>query len=288
MTITQQIATAVAIQGGEGSFHDLAARQWFGPDSQRVRCDTFPELFTKLNSGEVGFGAVAIENSVAGTLLPNYAQLRNSDLKIIGEVYLRIEHHLQALPGQRLEDIREVRSHPMALMQCSSFLDSCPHIKVVESHDTADSSRIIREQVSPGVAAIASRRAAEIYGLQILAEGIENNPRNYTRFLILGHPGRLNGHHAPPSKASLSFKLAHKVGSLAQVLMVLSSHGMNLCKIQSLPVVGKEWEYFFHIDLEFEVYEQYRRSLEAINHLVDGLGILGEYPRGEKRLENRE
>ncbi|MDX1906117.1 MAG: prephenate dehydratase [Bacteroidia bacterium] len=272
----------IAIQGFKGSFHELAARKYFGDDITLEMCDTFPRLFRHLAQGTAHLGVVAIENSVAGTILPNYSLLRNTGFVIAGEVYLRIEQNLMALPGQRLEDIREVHSHPMALQQCMQFLDAHPHIRLVESADTAASAIWIRENNLTGVAAIASRLAAEQQHLEILAPGIETNKRNFTRFWILADPETAPTLAPAPDKSSLCFNLVHKVGSLAQILLVLGSHGMNLTKIQSLPIVGHEWEYFFHLDVEFEDLAQFQRALAAITPLVNDLQILGTYPRGSK------
>jgi prephenate dehydratase len=275
-------AHRIAIQGEKGAFHELAARRYFGPTLTLEMCETFPLLFRALAQGQAGYGVIAIENSVAGTLLPNYAMLRDSTLTIIGEVYLRIEHCLMALPGQRISDLREVHSHPMALAQCQHFFHAYPTLRLVEHPDTAGAARWISSERLDGVAAIASRLAADHYQLDLLAEGIEDNPRNFTRFLIVLDQQEAATLDLSPDKASLCFNLLHKVGSLSQVLLVLSSHGINLTKIQSLPIVGTEWEYFFHIDLEFDDHAQYRRGLAAITPLVNDLRILGEYPRGDK------
>ncbi len=278
LTATQPIA----IQGISGSYHEIAARRFFGPEIELEMCDSFPELFQSMEQDRAGFGVVAIENTVAGTLLPNYALLRNSDFRVIGEVFLRIEHCLMALHGQSIEEITEVHSHPMAILQCQEFFKQYPAIRLVERVDTAASAEWIQQEQKQGVAAIASERAADYFGLEILSRGIETHKRNFTRFLIIAPPQTDAFALGTPDKASLCFSLAHEVGSLAQILLVLSSHGMNLTKIQSSPIVGQEWQYFFHIDLEYKSYDQYRRSLQAIQHLVGELKILGEYPRGEK------
>ena len=272
----------IAIQGERGAFHELAARQYFGPEIELEMCETFPLLFRAMEGQAAHYAVVAIENSVAGTILPNYAMLRESQLTIIGEVYLRIEHCLMARPGQRIEDLTEVHSHPMALAQCQQFFRQHPHLRLVEHPDTAGAARWISTENLDGVAAVASRLASEHYDLPMLAEGIEDNPRNFTRFLILLEGEQAAQLDLKPDKASLCFNLLHKVGSLSQILLVLGSHGMNLTKIQSLPIVGTEWEYFFHIDLEYNDHEQYLRSLAAISPLVGDLHILGEYPRGDK------
>lgn len=278
LTATQPIA----IQGISGSYHEIAARSFFGADINLEMCDSFPELFQRIEDKQAGFGVVAIENTVAGTILPNYALLRNSEFRVLGEVYLRIQHCLMALPGQSLSDIREAHSHPMAILQCHKYFKQYPEIRLVESVDTAASAEYIQREQKTGMAAIASSLAAERFGLEILAKGIETHKRNFTRFLVISRENPVTYMLGAPDKASLCFSLDHEVGSLAQILLVLSSHGMNLTKIQSSPIVGSEWQYFFHIDLEFDQYEQYKRSLDAIQHLVGELKILGEYARGVK------
>ena len=235
----------IAIQGIPGAFHEIAARQFFGEDITLEACDSFPILFRALKKGKADYGVMAIENSVAGTILPNYALLRNSNYTIIGEIYLRIEHHLMALPGQKIEDITEVFSHPMAILQCQEFFEEYHHIKLIELIDTAESAQRIQNNQMWGKAAIASELASQHYGLEILHRGIETNKRNFTRFFILKKNDEIKLDLNSINKASLCFNLTHKVGSLSQILLVLSSHGMNLTKIQSLPVVGSEWQYFF-------------------------------------------
>lgn len=276
----------IAIQGVQGSYHEIAARQFFGPGVELEMCDSFPRLFRSLSAGKARYGVVAIENTVAGTLLPNYALLRESPYRIIGETYLRIAHQLMALPGRSIEEIEEVRSHPMALQQCHAFFARYPHLRLVEDTDTAGSAEWIARTQATRTAAVASRLAAEHYGLEVIAADIEDHPHNFTRFLIILEEKAARRLPLEPDKASLCFHLAHRVGSLSQILLVLSSHGMNLTKIQSLPLVGQEWEYFFHIDLEFDAFAQYQRALAAIEPLVDALTILGEYPRGDKPRMN--
>jgi prephenate dehydratase len=277
----EQVLT-VAIQGERGSNHHVAAEQFFGPGIRLDAQGSVPALVRAMEQDPARAGLMAIENSLAGALLPNYALLRGAPLAIVGEVYLRISHCLMALPGQQLSEIREVHSHPMALLQCDAFLDRHPHLRLVENPDTAGAARWIAEEGLRGMAAIASEAAAAIYGLELLASGIETNPRNFTRFLVLAHRERAAAFALSPDKASLCFHLSHEVGNLAQVLLILSSHGMNLTKIQSLPLVGREWEYFFHIDLEYDEHAQYQRALAAIRPRVQALQVLGEYARGEK------
>jgi len=253
-------------------------------------CDSFPRLFRSLHTGKADYGIMAIENSVAGSILPNYALLRESQFTILGEVYLRIKHNLLVLPGTSLAEISEIHSHPMALNQCHKFLGKYPQIKLVEREDTALSAKHIRDRQSAHIAAIASTRAASCYDLNILAEGIEDNPRNFTRFLILVPQDDRLLEENPKEKASLCFNLAkmsQKVGSLSGILSILGHYDMNLTKIQSLPLIGQEWQYFFHIDLEFDAYDRYLQALNAIRPLVSELKILGEYPRGNKHSVDR-
>jgi len=275
----------IAIQGVKGAFHEIAARKFFGNNIELEMCDSFPRLFRGLDQKRAQLGVMAIENSVAGTLLPNYALLRESSYTIIGEVYLRIKHNLMALPSQSLDQLREIHSHPMALLQCESFLGKYPQIKLVESEDTALSAKLIQVRQKQGIAAIASEICAEYYNLEIIESGIETNKRNFTRFLIIVDQRQAQEWFRKPDKASLCFNLAkmsQKVGSLAGILSILGHYGMNLTKIQSLPILGQEWQYFFHIDLEFDQYDRYQQALDAIRPLVSELKILGEYARGDQ------
>ncbi|MEL6674184.1 MAG: prephenate dehydratase domain-containing protein [Bacteroidota bacterium] len=273
----------IAIQGVSGSFHEIAARKFFGEAIELSMCNSFPALFDCLEEGKADYGVMAIENTVAGTLLPNYALLRNSQYRVIGEIYLRIQHNLMSMPGQRLEALTEVHSHPMALQQCKVFLKQHPHIRLIEREDTAGSAEWIQQGRRKGVAAIASTAAARHFELEVLAAGIEDNPLNFTRFLVLAPEDQSKRRTQQADKASLCFSLGHEVGCLSQVLLILSAHGLNLSKIQSLPIVGRAWEYFFHVDLEFEQIEQFERCLLAIGHLAKDLKILGIYPRGDRK-----
>ncbi len=282
MKTAQIIAQKVAIQGYHASYHELAAKQFFGQEVDMDMCPSFQHLFLSMQKNRSTYAVMAIENSLAGTILPNYVLLRNSGLVIIGEVYLRIDHQLMALPGHKLEDIREIHSHPMALAQCGRFLQRYPHIRIVEKGDTAGSAEEIARGKLEGVAAIASREAAELHGLEILATDIEDNKRNFTRFLVLSMPEQALKHQLEPQKASICFNLKHEKGCLAQVLLSLAALDLNLTKIQSSPIPGREWQYFFHIDLEFEDFSKYQRAMVAINPLVEQYHCLGEYPRGEK------
>lgn len=275
----------VSIQGFPGSFHDMAARKYFpGREIQILSCATFKEAFDCVRDKKAGVAMVAIENSLAGSLLPNYALLKNSGLQIHGELFLRIEQNLMALPGQKLEDIEEVQSHPMAIIQCEEFLEPLREkgVRIVDTIDTALSAREISHKKLKGVAALASALAAEMYGLEIIQEGVETNKKNFTRFLALSPEGH-DLPEASASKASLCFSLPHKVGSLAQILSMLAFYNINLTKIQSTPIIGKEWEYFFYVDVYFEDYQRYLQALSAIRPLVDQLTILGEYPGGKNQ-----
>lgn len=269
----------VAIQGGLGAYHDIAARNYFGEEIEIVPCHTFKDIFSKAQKDELLIGIMAIENTIAGGLLLNHDLLKINNLKIAGEHKLRISHTLSALPGQSLQDIKEIVSHPMALMQCSDFIESLPHVKIVEHEDTALAAKAIMENNTPGVAAICSKLAAEVYHLEIIREGIETNKRNFTRFLVLAHDEMIPEirKSSDIDKASLVFVLPHSEGSLSRVLSVLSFYDINLTRIQSLPIIGREWEYQFYIDLTFSNFERYRQSIKAILPLVGNLKVLGEY-----------
>jgi prephenate dehydratase len=271
----------VAIQGFEASFHEIAALQFFGSDIETVECATFPKLFDVMKKGEAAFAICAIENSLAGSILPNYASLRNSDLKIFGEVYLQIEMNLMALPNQSIEQIEEIHSHPMALLQCRNYFDNYPNIQLVESNDTALSAKEIKQNHIKHRAAVASKRAAQVFDLEIISADIHDNKRNFTRFLALA-PSHAELVSATINKSSISFRAHHTAGSLANVLTSVGNHNINLTKIQSLPVIGEEWQYYMYADLEFDDIDAYRKMLIEIESLTKELKILGEYKQGEK------
>lgn len=277
----------VAIQGIAGCFHDIASREYFRDEEiEIVPCETFKDVFASIKKDPNIIGAVAIENTIAGSLLNNHNLLKESGLKIAGEQKLRIKHNLVAIPGQKIEDIHEVHSHPIALMQCGDFLQTNKHIKAIESDDTASSARRVAQEKSLGVAAICGELAAQIYGLEILERGIETNKRNFTRFLIVGDPWVVDElkKGKEPNKASLVFTLPHEEGSLAKVLSILSYYDNNLSKIQSMPLVGREWEYQFFISLSFKEYIRYKQALNAIEPLTKDLQILGEYQEGRQTV----
>lgn len=270
----------VAIQGVAGCFHDAAARQYFaGQQIKTLPCETFREMFSRLQADASLLGIVAIENTIAGSLLQNHELLRQSNMTIIGEQKIYISHAIAALPGQDLHDLHEVNSHPMALRQCEQYLQHHPWMKVVETNDTAGSAKAIAEKGLKGHAAVCGRYAAERYGLQVLEDDIQTNKRNFTRFLVITNPDLAAElkQDKPVNKASLAFTLPHTQGSLSAVLTILSFYGMNLTKIQSLPIIGREWEYRFYIDLTFNDYTRYRQSLDAVRPLINDFKNLGEY-----------
>lgn len=273
----------IAIQGSYGAFHELAAKYYFeGEDIEIIPRDTFKEVMSTLKKKQADFGIMAIENTVAGSILPNYNLLRQSSKKVIGEIYLRIKQNLVALPGQNIEDLSEVYSHPMAILQCQQFFEQYPQIKLIDSIDTAISASDISDKRLEGVGAIASSLAAEMYGLEILSSEIETNKMNYTRFLILQlDDGQGNGIEVEEvNKSSITFALAHQIGSLSKILSILSYYDINLSKIQSMPIIGKEWEYQFFVDVEFDEYKRYQQSLTAVEPFTSDLCILGEYKKG--------
>ena len=271
----------IAIQGIQGSFHHIVANEFFGKDIRLVECMSFTEIPVLLKNGEVDSAVMAIENSIAGAILPNYALIDEYDLGIEGEVYINIHHHLMALPGQKLEDIKEVWSHPMALLQCRNFFRSRPHIKLIEEKDTAEVARRIQQKQIPGVAAIASNMAAELFGLEIIADDIQTIKNNSTRFFILKkdlsspyHPSNVA---SVKDKSSIKFVTKHNKGSLAEILDIFAKHDINLTKIQSLPIIEKPWSYAFFIDLVIDDFVLYKNALHLISKKVNHLKILGEY-----------
>ena len=269
----------IAIQGIRGAFHEVAARRFYGNEAAIVPALTFQELFQITEAGrQCDAAIVAIENSLAGSILGNYKLLKNSSLTIVGEVLLPIGQHLMALPGVRLEDLTEVHSHPMALAQCELFLRRYPHLRLVEADDTAASAERIQRNQTRHIAAIASDLAAEIYGLEIIAPNIEDDQSNTTRFLALVPP-EMSSKYATstPNKASICFVTPHKPGALSYVLGMMAYHGANLTKIQSLPVEGKIWEYRFFVDYIFEQETDHQRILKNLTDNVTDLQILGTY-----------
>ena len=269
----------VAIQGVKGCFHEQAARQFYQDHGhivpEIVECATFNGLYRSMDLGEADAAVMAIENTVSGGLLPNFELLRKYDRKIRGEVFLRIQQNLMALPGQTIEDIKEVRTHYMAINQTREFFKNYPWIRLVESEDTAKSAAEVAQLGLKGVGAVASELAAQLYGLEILAGSIETYKQNFTRFLIFDDA--LEVDTTKVNKASMCFTLSHTPGSLAHVLTILSFYGMNLTRIQSLPIPGQEWQYFFYVDIKFDDHMRYEQALAAVRPLMEDLNILGEY-----------
>lgn len=270
----------IAIQGIIGSFHDIAAHQYFeGEQIQLICCQTFEEVFEAMKADPTTLALVAIENTIAGSLLHNYELLRESDVTIVGEHKLHIQHSISCLPEDDWNTLTEVHSHPVALMQCRNFLSKHPGIAAVEDEDTAGSAEKINRLQKKHWAAICHSDAARYYGLKVLEDSIEDNKHNYTRFLVLSNPMKADFLRPinEADKASLVFSLPHEEGSLSKILTILSFYGINLTKIQSLPVIGHEWEYLFYVDVTYTDFIRYRQSIDAIIPLTKELKILGEY-----------
>ena len=269
----------IAIQGVKGCFHEQAARLFYEEHGhivpEIVECSTFDGLYKSMDEGVADAAVMAIENTVSGGLLPNFELLRKYDRKIKGEVFLRIQQNLMALPGQRIEDIKEVRTHYMAINQTRQFFKDYPWIRLVESEDTAKSAADVAREGLKGVGAVASMLAADLYGLEVMAESIETYKQNFTRFLVLDDSIQVD--NGKVNKASMCFTLSHTPGSLAHVLTILSFYGMNLTRIQPLPIPGQEWQYFFYVDIKFDNYVRYEQAVAAVRPLMEDLNVLGEY-----------
>lgn len=266
----------IAIQGIKGSFHHIVSLNFYGETHKIKECLTFDETVASLFDNTAETAILALENSIAGSILPNYALIDNNNLHIVGEQYLDIQHQLMALPNQTIADIKEVHSHPMALLQCKSFFKDYPHIKLVEDKDTADVARKIEAQQTKGIAAIASALAAEIFNLEILAESIQTIKQNQTRFAIV-KTQPIENHKSEINKASLKFELDHKRGSLASILNVMSDCKLNLTKIQSLPKIETPWKYSFFVDVTFETYEDFEKASSIMKIMATHFKILGTY-----------
>ncbi|MEJ6674905.1 MAG: prephenate dehydratase [Flavobacteriales bacterium] len=272
---------SIAIQGAEGSNHHKVARDFYGASIQLIECMSFDGLVASLLEGSAVLGVMAIENTIAGSIIPNYALIDKNNLHIIGEEYLNIHHHLMALQGQDIMDIKEVWSHPMALLQCKEFFKKHPHIKLVEDVDTAEVAKRISKENLIGIAAIAPKIAAEIFKLSILEDDIQTIKDNATRFVMVQTTSPENGiDHV--NKASLKFQLNHKRGSLAAILNVLSDCKMSLTKIQSLPVIETPWKYSFFVDVTFESYQEYEKAVTIIAIMAEEFKVLGTYKNGRK------
>lgn len=266
----------VAIQGIKGSFHHIVSLQYFDNSVETIECMTFDRVVDSLITGESDAVIMALENSIAGSILPNYALIDNNNLHIVGEHYLDIQHHLMALPNQKIEDINEVYSHPMALLQCKEFFKNYPHIKLVEDKDTAEVAERIHKNQLKGIGAIASDMAAEIFELDILARSIQTIKHNETRFAIV----KRTNSEVPENeinKVSLKFEADHKRGSLATLLNVMSDCKLNLTKIQSMPIIEKPWKYAFFVDVTFETYADFKKAKSIMEIMAYNFKVLGEY-----------
>lgn len=271
----------VAIQGVLGSFHHIVSQQFFEKSVDLIECLTFDDVVSFLTKGSCDAAIMALENSIAGSIIPNYALIDDHGLHIVGEHYLDIQHNLMALTNQNLHDIKEVFSHPMALLQCKEFFKQYPHIKLIEDKDTAEVAQRIQEKQLKGVGAIASAKAAEIFNLDILAQSIQTIKHNETRFAIVK---RTNSEisESQINKASLKFESDHKRGSLAAILNVVSDCQLNLTKIQSLPIVETPWKYAFFVDVTFEKYEDFKKAKSIITIMSEGFKVLGEYKNAKQ------
>jgi prephenate dehydratase len=274
------MATRVSIQGYEGSFHQAAARQFFGKHVEVIPCGNFRDVIKLAgNKKESDGGVMAIENSIAGSILPNYTLLQNSGLRVTGEIYLQINQHLLVNRGVKLQDIREVHSHPMALQQCLQYLDKF-NWKLVETEDTGLSAKHVHQHRSKHIAAIASKLAAELFDLDVIAPNIHTMKHNYTRFLIVQRPDA-----APDvdgaDKASVNFHTDHSRGSLARVLTRIAEGGINLSKLQSFPIPGSNWQYSFHADMEFGSIDQFNEVITNIQPITAELKVYGVYKKGK-------
>ena len=277
--LTSDAPLKIAIQGAPGSFHHIAARQHFGEDIELICCDTFEGVFSAMREDDSVVGLIAIENTIAGSLLHNYELMREHKYTIVGEHKLRIEHCIACLPHEGWGDLREVNSHPVALQQCRNYLNKHPQLKVVEAEDTAGVARRISQNQLSGHAAICHASAAEQYGLKVLCNHIEDNKHNFTRFLALADEWQADRYREvnQSNKSSIVFSLPHEEGSLSQVLSIFSFYKINLTKIQSLPIIGREWQYLFYVDVVYKDYVRYRQSIDAVRPLTRDLRILGEY-----------
>lgn len=268
----------IAIQGIATSFHEVAAITHFQEPISTIECLSFYALCESLKKGEADYAVMAIENSIAGSILPNYFLLQEYHFSIIGEVYLPIHMHLLAMPGVTLADIKTIESHPMAIRQCSDYLYKLKGVQLVESEDTALSARKVKEQKLKTTAAIANEYAARKFGLRILEKRIETHKKNFTRFLILTRKIKTS---AESNKASLCFEVANEVGSLAEALMTFKNNSINLSKIQSIPIIGKPSEYSIHIDVEWRKRKSYDQAIGEVLRQVKNLNILGEYKKAK-------
>ena len=276
MSLQNHPPLKIGIQGVTASFHDVAARKYFHDrEIVPVEFDSFKGLGEALAKGQTDFAMMAIENSIAGSILPNYQLLEKHRFKIIGEVYQRIVMNIMALPGQKLSDLHFVMTHPMAFLQCEDFFARQPHLKRIEASDTAESARDIQSKSLQGYGAIASRLAAETYHLDLLEEGIETDKQNYTRFLVISRGEKV--YEDVPNKASIRLELSHRPGSLLSILSSFMAHGLNMTKLQSVPILGRPYEYSFHIDLEWTSQSEFDLAMREIELKAINLIQFGNY-----------
>ena len=271
----------IAIQGIEGCFHQIAPNKYFGRHVDVLPCLTFDELVRNVyDQKDCELGIMAIENSIAGSLLQNYRLLQDNELKIIGETFLRIDQHLIAPKGTQINDIKEIHSHPMAIYQCDEFLNTMNDIRLIEKEDTALSVKNLAENPNNIIkAAIGSDLAAEIYGMEVIRRSIETNKKNYTRFLIISKEH--NSDLENTNKSSMYIVVHHTKGSLAKVLDIIAKHNINLSKLQSFPIIGSDWQYYFHLDLEYDRYEDFKNAKDQIEDYTQDIIVLGNYKKGE-------
>ena len=265
----------IGIQGIRGSFHHIAVENYFDKEIKLCEYLSFEDMIFSLSKNEIQYALMAIENSTAGSIIPNYALIDEYNINIVGEHYLEISHNLMALKGQSLDDIKEIHSHPMALLQCRDFLKENPSIKLVEEKDTANVAKKISNTKTMGIGAIASKLAAKIYDLNLINEDIQSIKKNQTRFVVLKKDNNLD--KLQINKASLKFELDHKRGSLAAILNVLSDCKLNLTKIQSMPKIETPWRYSFFVDVTFENLENYLKAKSIIQIMAKEFKVLGEY-----------
>ena len=271
----------IGIQGIRGAFHEIAARKYFGSEITIEECLTFKDLCEKLMKDEVDYCMMAIENTIAGSILTNYNLLQKYHFKIIGEEYLHIRMNLVGLPGTKLSDIKQVHSHPMAIAQCDEFLHSIMPVKIVNNDDTALAARMISENKLKDTAAIANEFAAKLYNLSIISERIETNKQNFTRFLVLS---KKNVTQTTCDKASLFFRIRSEIGSLSKILGIFQKASINMTKIQSVPVIGEPYQYSFHVDLEWDNYDNYKMAMYELSKQTHHLSVLGEYKKNKYEL----
>lgn len=271
--------TKVAIQGINGSFHQEVANNYFGEDIEVIECKSFKEVAKRLNKGLVDYGVMAIENSIAGALIPNYALIDENQFSVLGEYFLKISLNLMVLPGQNIDDINEVHSHPIALLQCAKFLEKHKHIKIIESSDTAITAKRICDEKIKGIAALAGPTAAKVFELEIIAPEVQSVESSITRFMILQkHKSVLEQKEI--NKSSVKFELDDTPGSLATILNIMNNCKLNLTKIQSMPIVEKPFQYSFFVDVVFDKYKHFEKAKSVLEIMTTHFKVLGEYQSG--------